>query len=212
MSPESETARMQRAAAVAANFNHLRGLIPLPMGVALLVVGALNLDGKSSLLALPCLALALLAGIPITRYYERNFGRVRTDDVVATTLVVVGAVTVFVALGLAVQYVLAQGGQIAVWLTGLQVAVTMSVMSWIPVVVRGRWRDLTLVRHWCAICALVVVIALVPVGLWTGGGHPLNSPDLAVTSLMWTFGAALVVGGALDHRLLVRTMRDARGA
>ncbi|GAA4906457.1 MULTISPECIES: hypothetical protein [Nocardiopsidaceae] len=211
MASDPGSARMQQAVAVAANFNSLRGLILLPMGGALIVAGTLNLAGFS-LVTLPFLALALVAQVPITRYYQRNFGRVRSDDMAAKTLAVIAALAVFTAVGIALKYTQALDGQNAVWLTGLQAAATMSVMSWIPSAVRGRWRDLRLIRHWCAICAVLAACALVPVGLWTGGDHPLNRSDLATASLSWVFGAAFLVGGVLDHRSLARTMRGVREA
>ncbi|MFC4561064.1 hypothetical protein ACFO4E_04255 [Nocardiopsis mangrovi] len=199
-------ARMRRISSVTANFNGLQGLALVPVALWLPAFGAV-------LVAAPdATQWATLALIPvfgtmalITRHYHHRFGRVRTGGAAVRILVPALGLAVFVATMIPVNLLTLSGSPI--WPQGLQAALVLATMVLLPPLLRRRTADFAISRHWQVMCALFVLAALVPVGLLTGGAHPLNaSLELAQAALMWSLGACFLIGGLLDHRLLVRSL------
>lgn len=196
--------RIRRMSAVTANFNGLRGLIVVPAGVWLLVAGAAYMFAPSAQdWILVSLVPAFAAMVLITRHYRQRFGQVRNGQSALQWGVGAFAIVLFMLSGIPVN--LAAGTPI--WPYGLQAVLVMSFMVLLPPLLRGRPADLALSRHWQAMCVIVTVISLVPVGLVTGGPHPLNADyETGYGAMLLVLGVCYIVGGLLDHRLLVRTM------
>ncbi|MGH8881431.1 MAG: hypothetical protein ACRD0P_29455, partial [Stackebrandtia sp.] len=196
--------RIRQMSAVAANFNGLRGLLVVPAGIWLLAMGA------SYVLApglqdwvLASVVLAFAAMVMITRRYRDRFGQVRNGQSAVQWAVGAAAIVMFMLSGIPVN--LAAGTPI--WPYGLQAVLVMVFMVLLPPLIRGRGADLALSRHWQVMCAIVAAASLIPVGLLTGGPHPLNADyETGYGTMLMVLGVCYIVGGLLDHRLLVRTL------
>lgn len=210
MSAQPDVEEMRRLSAVVANYNGLRGLILVPIAVWMLIAGALHLiEGGGSLLSLPLLVLAFVATGLVARYYRRHYGQVRTREFATHLVVAVVALGVFLATHVAtnvVDAVYGPGWWSVMWIPGLQMALLLSCMTWLPTLVVGNRADWKLTRHWQVLCAVVAALSLLPLGLLTGGVHPLDASGVPDPAFVWTLGACFLVGGLLDHRTLRRSL------
>ncbi|WP_152436889.1 hypothetical protein [Nocardiopsis xinjiangensis] len=208
MAPPQDTARLQRLPRVTANYNGLQGLVLVPMGILLLLSGAVTLAEPRNPLFVAGLVPAFATMGLLALYYRRRFGRVRSGESGYQSAAAAMALTVFFLLSVPVNRLIhsPDAPDTAVWLTGVQAALTLATVSVAGPLLRRRPGDLVLSRHWQILSLALLCAALVPVGLFVEGGHPLNTVEHSWPGLAIAFGAALLIGGLSDHRLLVRSL------
>lgn len=182
------TSDVDRAVAVAAEYDALQGLAWVTLGVALLV-GAVVPGQAAVYLALGAALTALVPG-----WYHRRYGLARPTNR-RNILVIVGTLVSFVLLGTA--FILDRVLQPPVLVTMLTLAVVLGVGQHLML----RRTGLTPVH--LAVYALVALTALAPLLGGDRGSTGLLSYGLAVA------GLALVVTGLVDHRRLVRILGPA---
>ncbi|MQA95049.1 MAG: hypothetical protein GEV11_10525 [Streptosporangiales bacterium] len=204
MSAPPTAEQIRRMCAVTAIFNGLRGLMLLPAGLWLLAYGACFLFAPAARdWALAALIIMVGAMAAITRHYRGRFGQVRTGDTAVQWGAAVVALVLFMASGIPVNLLLDS----PIWPQGLQIVLIMAIMTQLPPLLRRRPADLALTRHWQVMCVLVGIAAVIPLGLLTGGAHPLNATDaLGQGTMLAVLGVCYIAGGLLDHRVLVRSL------
>jgi len=180
--------------AVAEN-THLRGLYGVVGGLLAIIAAASNDDrGPSSRWFFGIAALVVgLAALAIWRYYNRNFGRATpsSSDTRRTVLTLMIATLVMVGGSLLLSSQMSWSldlpvNTIAIGLGGLllfAVATTVGVR-----------------RHHLVIYGSLLIAGAIPV--WERGGMSSNTG-------LYMAGAAMIVGGLLDHRLLVQRFGSA---
>ncbi|WP_017612828.1 hypothetical protein [Nocardiopsis salina] len=208
MATPPDTAQLERLSRVTANYNGLQGLVLVPMGVLLLVSGLVTIWSPHNPVFLLGVVPTFIAMGLITRYYHRRFGRVRSGETGYQFVAAAAGLAVFFLLSVLLHILEVLGT--TVWLGGVQVALTLATVSLVVPLLRRRLSDLTLSRHWQIMTGGLLCIALVPVGLFVEGGHPLNTVELSWPGVVIAFGLPLIVGGVLDHRLLVRSLGASR--
>jgi hypothetical protein len=190
---------MERTTLEAAAANHiiLRGLILIPFGMQL-VLGALALWEVGPLRHLGVFAIAMFAvgllTVPITRYYDDNYGRLRPS----MRYHVRAAVTIVLAI------VVIGGGWSLLrsdrdWSLDLPVnavAVTIA-LTWLLIYAIG----VGLKAHHLVIWGTLLVAGALPV--WNGADPSIIGIGLA--------GVAFMASGVFDHRLFVATFGPPRG-
>jgi hypothetical protein len=175
----------------AANYSYLRGLLFLPLG-ALFILSALanwEVGPLRHLWAFPIAAVAIAAlCLPITRYYNEKYGRLRPS----TRQHVRGAVAVALALA-----VMLGGSSLlrsrADW--SLDLPVNAIAVTFALVMLISYGIGVGLKPHHVIIWGALLVTGAVPV--WTGA-DPSNIGLLLA-------GVAVMVSGVFDHRLFVHT-------
>lgn len=180
---------LPRVRFVTGQFCSLQGLRIVPIGLYLVLFAAgwLGRQGDCTL-QLPAILLALALYLAAGRYYERRFGRVqRASQRAVEALIVVVALIAFVAAG-----ALNAAGQLPVSMTGLAMAAFLFAV-YAAHGSRYRW-------HYAVLGAGMLVLSLLPL-VWKQPGLDLDRV------LLGAFGLAYVVGGMLDHLLLVRTLK-----
>lgn len=209
MNPSIDPARMDRMMAVTSQFNGLRGLMVVPVGIALAVSGAGHFAGLSEW-TLPVLALGLLAMIPTSAYYRRRYGSVRRSSAVEGTVLVAVVLALFIGFGIGVTLLDLQDGPL--WLAGVQIGLVLVVVGLYGCAARRKWRDARITRHYAVMGAVLTAAGLFPLGLFTGGTHPLNASDgLQNGSPVFALGICFIIGGLLDHRTLDRALAAVSG-
>ncbi|HKE99147.1 MAG TPA: hypothetical protein VKG45_09485 [Actinomycetes bacterium] len=200
----------QRLRFVASRFNHLQGLVAVPPGAALAINALLAIRSPGhSVLSTPLqalvLAVGLLAGLAFIPYYRRTFGQVhpapwtRTRDA--------RAAGIFIAIGL-VWFGVVIGFQLpeSLGLVGLGAAFGGIVLA-----NAKRYGGLQLLwATWAAAITGIGLLSLLGLLPDTPTGKLSSQSGLNWSQLAW--GLAWVVGGILDHLVLVRTMRSAQVA
>ena len=172
---------------VVSHFSQLRGFRQVSCGVFLLLVfGAMEMDNKWTVGLLAILFVGLgLSFWRLGKYYEHRFGRVEAP-VPAWASFGLRAVLVrfaFVTAFLLVLTLLPHG--------------PYSVVPWVGALVFlglfGLWGY---PPHYLVLAAPYVLFAVL---------HPAH-PRWLVTAEVWSIPLLLILGGLLDHRLLVRSL------
>ena len=175
---------IQRASAVASDYEALQGLITLGAGVGLIVM---------ALASTPLYGAVLVAAaVPIGQgYYFKKYGRVRQNS--GQTWAAVGSAVV--AAVVACVGIMADASlQLPVMLGPLTGAVALLVFGGL------NYRHVGVTRIQLAAVAVLAVGALIPL---TG----LVDPDVFWRVDVWLIGLALIVFGAVDHHRLTNAMR-----
>lgn len=206
MPSEADVDRLRHLSTITANYRGLRGLVALPIiaWAAIDVVGGFT-GWRTAELRLLALPLAIAAAYLIGRAYIRRFGQVRAKNPAVTWTAAITALIAFLGAGL----LAGRTGALEspVWVGGLQAALFFAVLAFLPPLLTGRFHDLRVMWHWPAMVAGLVLSSLVPLGIATGGPHPLNLPvETAGFGLLSAFALCLLIGGLLDHRLLAKAL------
>ncbi|MEA2900925.1 MAG: hypothetical protein QOH36_812 [Actinomycetota bacterium] len=181
--------RKQLEAAAASN-HYLRGLLAIPFGMVLIASGLGNMEwGPFRELWTVPVAIVLAGGLYLlgVRYYNDHYGRVtlRTGRMRnIPTLATIGAVAMMI------------GGPILV--QALDLPLNGFGIAWATVALGFYAVTVGLRLHHVVIWGAVLVASLVP--LW-GDPSTSDTPNIGLLII----GAAAIVTGLLDHRLLVRT-------
>ncbi|CAN5911525.1 hypothetical protein BH23ACT11_BH23ACT11_17120 [soil metagenome] len=213
-SAREEIRDLERVRYVTENYENLQGLTRVPIGLALLMVWAFFLTTGFEISSQPVANIFITVGLltggllillffRIRKYYTRRYGQVRVIPRVFRRRRAAGgavALTILVA-----------GYFLTLWMGPLEqleplllVLLGLGVMEMID-----RWPERRLRPHYLVVGALVALSGLAMLFLVLSG---MQYPDLLVLHLMTAFiGLILVIGGILDHLLLVRTMKSLPG-
>jgi len=177
----------------AVSYPYLRGLFALPLGVIWILTGLSNLEwgpfGHTWVFFGSAL-VALAAYLPITRYYEDNYGRVTPKTRQERAV-----------LGTSLAVLVMIGGPILV--QELELPVNGLGAAWALVVLAYYALTVGLKAHHLVIWGSLLVASLLPV--W---GDPATSNSINVAFL--AIGGAAIATGIFDHRLLVQTLGSSR--
>ncbi len=184
---------------VTKNFGALQGLKMVPFGLFFLAMGVGWLGEQGDLsLSLPAFALTLLAYWLIGRYYTRSFGLVNSgrenfvkDFLLPLTLVLV------LWLAAAVDYWV----RLPVSIFGLTLAAVILVWWWLQ---EQRTRV-----HYAMMAGLIALISLLPLMGIKEGWSIIQPPGTLFHLLL---GLIFVIGGILDHLLLMNNLDSRRSA
>lgn len=184
---------------VTKNFGALQGLKMVPFGLFFLAMGVGWLGEQGDLsLSLPAFALTLLAYWLIGRYYTRSFGLVNSgrenfvkDFLLPLTLVLV------LWLAAAVDYWV----RLPVSIFGLTLAAVILVWWWLQ---EQRTRV-----HYAMMAGLIALISLLPLMGIKEGWSIIKPPGTLFHLLL---GLIFVIGGILDHLLLMNNLDSRRSA
>lgn len=179
------------------NFDALQGLKLVPFGVFFLAMGADWLGEQGDLsLSLPAFALTLLAYWLISRYYARHFGRVIPEG---------SAKIQNFLLPLGVALILWSAAAVDYWIR-LPVSVFGLVLA---LALLGLWglQGRRVRIHYAIMAGLIALISLAPL-IGVGEGWSIIQPPGSLYNLI--IGAILVIGGILDHMVLVNGLRKRR--
>lgn len=180
----------------AASYAYLKGLYGIPLGL-LPIVAALGNSAWGPLrhdwVFVAAVLVLAAACLPISRYYNENYGRVTLSakqQVRTAIVVVVGAPLVFGASLLLRSR--------ADWSLDLPVNPTAATLA---LLMLASYAAATVLRvHHLVIFGSMLVAGLLPV--WNGA-DPSNIGLLL-------FGVAIMATGIFDHRLLVRTFGSSK--
>jgi hypothetical protein len=190
----------QTARFVTRNYHALQGLVRVPLGAFLLIFGVGQLLGVPGFqqgdCTLPSIALPVVIVLTLVarHYYHRRFGEVQRETSNRELWLVLSSVAGWFFLTMLDM----------TWLGGIPVSFTMVgfalFFAMIPITSEGKR------RHYFPLVTLLVVIAFMPAfGL-------LNKMDFF--SGRWhgnlVIGAVLVIGGLLDHRMLVHLLNPSQ--
>ena len=188
--------RHQTLGSTAANYPYLQGLWTIPLGFGMVLAGISNLERRpaaplmSGILVVG-LALAGTASLLITRYYRINYGQVtptRSRHVRHGIALVAWIAVLFVGAN---RYLLwSADSSICIYAS----AFALATLAYYAILVGLR-------AHHVVIWGLVFLAGVLPV--W--GGLGADRDALA----MFPLGAALIVSGVLDQRLLIRDLGSA---
>ena len=209
-SSRAEVRDLERVRYVTENYEDLQGLTRVPAGLMVLFVYVFvvvtNFEITTKLVADVVLTLALLVGVllivgffGIRRYYRNRYGRVRVVPRVFRRRRAYGGLVTLVAM-LVTSY-------LALWVYEIQnfelypfLFIGLGAME-----VADRWPELRFRPHYFVLGSLMVLFGLILLVLMFQGNQ--YSETLFLHLLMSIFVLQLVVGGILDHLLLVRTMK-----
>lgn len=172
------------------NFESLQGLKMVPFGLFFMVMGAGWLGEQGNLsLSLPAFLLTILAYWLIGRYYDRNYGRVNSERTSLANKILFPLVVLGLWFTTALDYWL----RLPVSIFGLTLAVVLFGWWWLQ---EQRMRT-----HYAIMAGLIALISLAPlVGI--GEGWSIIQPPETLFHLL--VGVILLVGGILDHLILVK--------
>jgi hypothetical protein len=176
----------------AAAYSYLRGLLLVPLGILIVLAALANWEvgPLRHTWAFPAAVLVVAAAcLPITRYYNERYGRVRAS----TRQQVRGAAAVGVALALMIGVSLLLRSR-APWSLDLPVNATAAAFA--VVMLASTAITVGVKAHHAMIWGLLLATGLLPV--WNGADPSNIGLVLA--------GAATVATGIFDHRLLARTL------
>jgi len=182
--------RKQIERTAAAN-HYLRGLIALPLGMALIASGLGNMEWgpfRHLWLVPVAIVLAGAAYVLIARSYNDNYGRVTPKADARTVAGTVLAVAVMI------------GGPVLVQV--LDLPVNGLGVAWGAVALGYYAVNVGVKAHHVAIWGGILVASLVP--LW-GDPRTTNAPNVGLLMV----GVAMLATGIFDHRLLVDTFGSA---
>jgi hypothetical protein len=173
----------------AANYTYLRGLLFVPLGVVFILAALANWNVGPLRWAFPLAVVVVGAAcLPITRYYNDNYGRLRPsnrDQVRAALAAAVAVVVMFVG-----SLLLRSRAGWSLDLPVNPIAITFAVVMLISYGV-----GVGLKTHHVIIWGTVLVVGALPV--WNGADPGNIGLVLA--------GAGLMASGVFDHRLFVQT-------
>ena len=206
-SPQEETTvqNPQRLRFVASRYNQLQGLTLIPLGIATILSAVMTRDPQDPFPTLLYLLLwvgAGVAGLLISWYYRRTFGRVRVSSTLDRDMPIIIAffAGVFVWLGVGVGF----GVPLGVILLGIG-----ALCAGFALIDARRYGGLQPLHLTVAVVyagmGLLSLLGLLP---GTASGDATTG-----SGLNWTLvglGLAWIVGGILDHLVLVRTLRAGR--
>jgi hypothetical protein len=187
---------------VASRYPSLQGLLMLPVGVWVAVVGLTSSrwwpwseGGHGLFVSVPAGVVAVLAYYGIARYYERHFGRVELPQQRRTRqwlLATAGGAVIVVAS------VLGEVFRLPVNLYGVAAAI----------VLLATWGYGGVLRvHHLLLAAGLVILSVLPLG---GSGFMGFSTTTSMTVVMLGIGVVCVCAGLMDHAYLVRWLGPAR--
>lgn len=187
---------LDRVRRVTAAYHEFQGLGMVVLGLALGVF-TLTFHGRLEYAALGLLVTLVLFAVT-ARYYRRRFGEVRPRR---TALGRLGSYLVAPAslVGGVALYVYTQT-------LGLESHVVLGVLGACALLLPAV-REVRLRAHYVVCATLLALLSLSPIGLLTGGTHPLAITEPHVFGLL--LAGVLIVCGLLDHRVLVRTFPEA---
>lgn len=181
------------------NFDALQGLKMVPFGLFFLAMGAGWLGEQGDLsLSLPAFVLTLLVSWLISRYYTRIFGRVNSErSNLVNNFLLPLAVILILWVAAAIDYSM----RLPVSVFGLTLAIILFFWWWLQ---EQRTRI-----HYAIMASLIVLISLAPLA-GIGEGWLIIQPSGTVFHLL--VGAIFVLGGILDHLILVKSFNQGRSA
>lgn len=181
------------------NFDALQGLKMVPFGLFFLAMGAGWLGEQGDLsLSLPAFVLTLLVSWLISRYYTRIFGRVNSErSNLVNNFLLPLAVILILWVAAAIDYSM----RLPVSVFGLTLAIILFFWWWLQ---EQRTRI-----HYAIMASLIVLISLAPLA-GIGEGWLIIQPPGTVFHLL--VGAIFVLGGILDHLILVKSFNQGRSA
>lgn len=210
-SAREEIRDLERVRYVAENYEYLQGLTRIPVGLMSLVVYLLvvftGFEITTKFVADIVLTLALLVGVVlivgffgIRRYYENRYGRVRVIPRIFRRRRIYGGLVAFIIFlilfGLGFLTSAAN-----VWEPYPLFLVFMDVTE-----VIDRWPERVIRPHYFIIGVLMAIAGSI---LWTMEVSQVGYPeDIFLHLLAAVLILYLVVGGIVDHLLLVRTMKS----
>jgi hypothetical protein len=180
-----------------ASYSYLRGLRLIPLGLLIVLAALTNWEvgPLRHLWVFPVAALLIgAASLPITRYYNEHYGRVRPS----TRQQVREAIAVVVSLALMIGVSLLLRSH-APW--SLDLPVNSAAAGWGMVMLASTAITLGVRKHRVIIWGSLLVAGLLPV--WNGA-DPTNIGLLLA-------GVATIATGIFDHRLLTRTFGPPAG-
>lgn len=188
---------LARVRYITRNFDALQGLKMVPFGLFFLTMGAGWLGEQGDLsLSLPAFVLTLLVYWLIGRYYTRNFGRVNSErSNLVNNFILPLAVILILWVAAAVDYWM----PLPVSIFGLTLAVILFVWWWLQ---EQRTRI-----HYAVMAGLIALISLAPLGGIQEGWSIIQQPGTIFYLLV---GAIFVIGGILDHLILVNGFTQRR--
>lgn len=213
-SAREEIRDLERVRYVTENYDNLQGLTRVPIGLALLIVWAFFLISGFEISSQPVadifITLSLLAGgvlillfFRIRKYYTRRYGRVRVFPRLFSRRRAVGGVVALTILFAGAFFVLWLGASVEL------VSLPLILLGLGAMEMIDRWPERRLRPHYFVAGALAALAGLVVLFLVLSG---IRYPDVLLLHLMSAFiGLVLVIGGVLDHLLLVRTMKSLPG-
>jgi hypothetical protein len=180
----------------AAEYTYLKGLYGIPAGLLAILAALGNREWGPLRHAWVFLAAALVLGaacLPISRYYHEHYGRVtlsRAQQRRAAAAAILGAPLMF---GVALLLRSRAGWSLDLPVNAIPVAFALLMLA-------SYAAGSVLRIHHVIVFGALAVAGLLPV--WDGA-DPSNTGLVLI-------GAAMIVTGLLDHRLLVRTFGPAR--
>lgn len=200
-SAKEEIRDLERVRYVTENYEQLQGLRNVPLGFVVLALGVFMLSSASLPPFSPVasdvffygsfalLAVAFLLYFVIGNYYERRFGWVHTSSIKRKQVVsAITGITVLILIGI-VNLV-------------FQPPIHMIWLFWGLALTVIYWRERRFRMHYIAIGLLVSALSFMPL-LDISRTEPIHDAG----GLILFLGILFVVGGFLDHLLLVRTMK-----
>lgn len=202
---------LERVRYVTENYEDLQGLARVPVGLLVLAVWGFflisNFEISSKFVADVVITLSLLIGgvmillfFRIKGYYRRRYGRVRViPNVFKKRRVYSGVIALVVSL---------LASYLALWMGVMEnldpfpfILLGLGIME-----VIDRWPERRFRPHHFVVGVLMALSGLI---LWLLVLSDRQYPDALVLHLLTAlFVLSLVVGGILDHLLLVRTMKS----
>ncbi|MGB3635453.1 MAG: hypothetical protein WA982_15530 [Rubrobacteraceae bacterium] len=201
-SVSEEVRGLERVRYVTENYEQLQGLKNAPVGLMVLFSGALMLfpsslrsfssliGGNLYLLYVVLIAMVLLY-FAMGSYYERRFGWVQTFSMERQQIVA--------AIILIIVLVVVGSANLA-----FQPPIHMIWLAWGVALTVVYWRERRFRAHYVVIGILVCGVSFLPLL----GISQTGSTAYETGGLMAFLGILYVVGGILDHFLLVRTMKS----
>ena len=191
----------EKLQSAAADYSHLRGqlggLFGVPLGLLCILAAMGNWQVgplRHNWVFVAGLVAIGLACVAIKRFYDDHYGRVTLTSRQRQRLTVAMAIAVPLAFGLS--FLLRSN---ASW--SLDLPVNPAAISFAIVIGLAYAATVGLRAHHVVVCGALLLAGLIP--LWSGG-------DPSNVGLVLT-GAAVIVSGVLDHRLLVHTLGPAKG-
>jgi len=186
----TDTTELTQITRVTRHFEQMQGLRILPMGV-FLIISWINdrsqTQGRDLTLILPLFVVTIIALVAADRYYKDRFGQVRQRKTAVTLVVLLLVVAVTL---------LADWGDAALqWpvnLSGLAVA-GLSFIVWVTT---DRFR-----HQYLALAGVITAVSLSPLllGNWL-------TPGLFGGDGILMLALVLIIGGGIDHLLLMRAL------
>jgi hypothetical protein len=192
MERDEATVKRRQLQSAVASYSYLRGLRLIPLGLLIVLAALANWEvgPLRHLWTFPVAALLIGAAcLPITRYYNEHYGRVRPS----TRQQVREAVAIVLSLALMIGVSLLLRSR-APW--SLDLPVNSAAAGWGMVMLGSTAITLGVRKHRVIIWGSLLVVGLLPV--WNGA-DPTNIGLLLA-------GVATIATGIFDHRLLARTL------